>query len=371
MCRDNNRKAASTFERQYGSDVPESTCCHFPFTESTLADPCFAVDQTSSASFGVGTMVSSAIERNNSCVVEELASSLEESNSYTSVASAFTPPRNGLVNSVSSLVGGMRPWTTTVASSNGNRHHNSSSSPLSPQNKPCVATHEQQPCPSPGEACNAMALRTLRNIHVVADECLSSTDDGGQGQQQLRPRDQARETGTVLSQLEDGLAAATSILSCGRCGMRPQLQLLVATILEMLVQWCGAVVRSRTPATTATDARAFAPDPSCRGRGELVCAQPVTIGAYQLDRGLEVPVVAHVVMEKLHRLEGLLERLLARMEESNMAVGSKNGHSPATFSLREVGLLEIIRERLVDCLRCQVGMVRDDAVRLQRSSVGV
>ena len=214
-----------------------------------------------------------------------------------------------------------------------------------------------------------MALRTLRNIHVVADECLSSPDDGGQGQQQRQ--DQARETGTVLSQLEDGLAAATSILSCGRCGMRPQLQLLVATILEMLVQWCGAVVRSRTPATTAADARVFAPDPSSRGRGELVCAQPVTIGAYQLDRGLEVPVVAHVVMEKLHRLEGLLERLLARMEESNMAVGSKNGHSPATFSLREVGLLEIIRERLVDCLRCQVGMVRDDAVRLQRSSVGV
>jgi hypothetical protein len=202
-----------------------------------------------------------------------------------------------------------------------------------------------------------MALRTLRNIHVVADECLSSTDDGGQGQQQRQ--DQARETGTVLSQLEDGLAAATSILGCGRCGMRPQLQLLVATILEMLVQWCGAVVRSK------------APDPSCRGRGELVCAQPVTIGAYQLDRGLEVPVVAHVVMEKLHRLEGLLERLLARMEESNMAVGSKNGHSPATFSLREVGLLEIIRERLVDCLRCQVDMVRDDAVRLQRSSAGV
>lgn len=363
MSRDNSRTAATRFERQYGSDVSESTCCHFPFTGSTLADPCFAVDQTSSAPFGVGPLVPSAHESNNGCVVEELAGSLEESNAFTNLASSFTPPRNGLVTPAPSFPGGTRPWTTTVASSNHNRHHQNSSSPLSPQNKPCAATDEQQPCPIPAETCNALALRTLRNIHVVADECLSSTDDGAHGQQQWRPRDQARDTGTVLSQLEDGLAAATSILGCGRCGMRPQLQLLVATILEMLVQWCGAVVRGRNPAATATD-------PSCRGRGELISPQPVTIGAYQLDRGLEAPVVAHVVMGKLHRLEGLLGRLLARMEESNMAVGSKNGHSPATFSLREVGLLEIIRERLGDCLRTQVGMIRDDAIRLQRSSIG-
>ncbi|KAK7709553.1 hypothetical protein SLS63_013188 [Diaporthe eres] len=165
--------------------------------------------------------------------------------------------------------------------------------------------------------------------------CLSGADGGGgqeEQQQQGQPRHQAWATGTVLSQLEDGLAAAASILGCGPCSMRPQLQLLVATILEMMVQWCGAVVWSKKTTTTAT-----APDPSCRARrGELLIdQQTVTIGDYKLDGALEVQVVAHVVLGKLQGLEGLLDRLLARMEESNMALGSKNGSSPETFSLRE------------------------------------
>lgn len=345
--------------------VPESTCCHCPFTWSTSAEPHFAAEDPSSAGFDVGVLMSNGLENNNGCMVEGLAGGLEESNSFMN-AVAPPPSANNFANSASSLLGGTPPWSTSVASSSDNPHHNNSSTPLSPHKKPCVGTPGQQPCPSREEACNALALRMLRNMHVVADECLSGTDGGGQ---QGQARHQAWATGTVLSQLEDGLAAATSILGCGLCSMRPQLQLLVATILEMMVQWCEAVVWSRT--TTATDARPAVPDPSCRRRGELIDQQTATIGAYKLDGALEVQVVAHVVLGKLQSLEGLLDRLLARMEESNMAVGSKSGSSPETFSLREVGLLEIIRERLVDCLSCQIGVVRGDALRLQRSSAGL
>lgn len=354
--------------------VPESTCCHCPFTWSTLAGPRFdAGDPSSSAGFDVGVLMSNnGLESNNGCMVEGLAGSLEESNSFMNAAAPL-PSANTIANSASSLLGGTPPWSTSAASSSDNPHQNnnnsSSSTPLSPHRKPCVGIPGQQTCPGrEEETCNALALRMLRNMHVVADECLSGTDGGGgqEGQQQGQPRHQAWATGTVLSQLEEGLAAAASILGCGPCSMRPQLQLLVATILEMMVQWCGAVVWSKKT-TTAT-----APDLSCRARrGELLIdQQTVSIGDYKLDGALEVQVVAHVVLGKLQGLEGLLDRLLARMEESNMALGSKNGSSPETFSLREVGLLEIIRERVVDCLNSQIGLVRGDALRLQRSSAG-
>lgn len=348
-------------------NVPESTCCHFPFTGFTFAEPGFAAEDASSAGFGVGALVPDGLESNDSCMVEGFTDGLEESDSFMS-AVAFPPqPANSLANPASSILGGTPPWSTSAASSSDNPYHNNSSTPLSPHKTPGTGKPEEKSCPSPEETCNALALRTLSNMHVVADECLSRTDDdGGQGRQQGRPERQARATGKVLSQLEDGLAVATSILGCGRCAMRPQLQLVVATILEMIVQWCGAVVRSRT-----AEAAAAGPDLSWRGGGELVDPQSVTIGAYRLDGALEAQVVAHVVLGKLRSLEGLLDTLLARMEESNMAVGSKNGRSPETFSLREVGLLEIIRGRLVDCLSGQIGVVRDDTMRLQRNSIGL
>lgn len=350
--------------------VPESTCCHCTFTWPTLAGPRFAAeDPSSSAGFDVGVLMSNnGLGSNNGCMVEGLAGSLEEPNSFMNAAGPL-PSANTIANSASSLLGGTPPWSTSAASSSDNPHHNNSSNstPLSPHRRPCEGIPGQQTCPGrEEETCNALALRMLRNMHVVADECLSGTDGGGG--QEGQPRHQAWAAGAVLSQLEDGLAAAASILGCGPCSMRPQLQLLVATILEMMVQWCGAVVWSKKTTTTT----AAAPDPSCRARrGELLIdQQTVTIGAYKLDGALEVQVVAHVVLGKLQGLEGLLDRLLARMEESNMALGSKNGSSPETFSLREVGLLEIIRERVVDCLNSQIGAVRGDALRLQRSSAG-
>lgn len=379
MCsRDNSRPAATTLERPYMQQhVPESTCCHCTFTWSTVAGPRFDAGDPSSysAGFDVGVLMSNnGLGSNNGCMVEGLAGGLEESNSFMNAAA---PPSsaNTLANSASSLLGGTPPWSTSAASSSDNPHHNNSSNstPLSPHRRPCEGIPGQQTCPGREETCNALALRMLRNMHVVAEECLSGTDDGGgqEGQQQQgQPRRQAWATGAVLSQLEDGLAAAASILGCGPCSMRPQLQLLVATILEMMVQWCGAVVCSKNTTTTT----AAAPDPSCRAtsRGELLIdQQTVSIGDYKLDGALEVQVVAHVVLGKLQGLKGLLDRLLARMEESNMALGSKNGSSPETFSLREVGLLEIIRERVVDCLNSQIGVVRGDALRLERSSAGL
>lgn len=217
-----------------------------------------------------------------------------------------------------------------------------------------------RPCSSP-EGCNTLALRTLRKLHVATEECLSSSEDdafqssGGQQPRQARPMD------AILSQLEQASFETASILECSCC-MKVQLQTLVASILEKLVEWCGAIVRAMP---TGDEAGGGRPE------REQVSRQPITIGNHQLlDDTLEMRVVTQVVMDKLSRVEGLVEELASRFEESNVG-RTGTGNTSAKFSVREAGLLDIIRDRLVDCLRGQIATVRGSLIQLQRCSSAI
>lgn len=210
------------------------------------------------------------------------------------------------------------------------------------------------------EGCNTLALKTLRTLHVATEDCLSSAEDE-MFQMGRRASDgqshHARTMDAVLSQLKEASAVTTTILKCScSCFVRIQLQMLVATILEKVVNWCGAIVRSMSTEAGTSGLE----------RREQVLSQSITIGNHQLDKTLEVQVIAQVVMETLKNLEDLVEMLASRIEQESNA--GKKGESAMKSSLREAGLLEVVRDKLIECLRSRVGNVRRELARVRENN---
>lgn len=211
------------------------------------------------------------------------------------------------------------------------------------------------------ESCSTLALKTIETLHVSEEDCLSSEEQTSlslveRGAQEQSP---VRATDVVLAQNAEATSALHGVLKCA-CSTRPQLQMLVANILEKLVKWCGAIVKSSSTGSGSQQ----------RPQGvEQVRRQSIAIGTHQLEGDLNVPIIAHVMMGRLQKLEDLVEMLSDRMEESNARMGSKNRDTLPMAPLREVGLLEIVRDRLIVCLKRQIGAVREDAVRLRQNNV--
>lgn len=344
----NDQTRPTNFETQYGSEIPEPFPASWPaLTESTFAFPRSRPD-------GIHRPLPpfdfSAPNTLDSISSKEFTWSPEDDNHFAGVASGQQCFGNVASVATTTRKGDeVPPWNTTISVKG---HETSGNAPG------CW-----QQCSNPQD-CNASALKTLRTVHVAAEECLSRFDDGVFRVGGLSCLDgevqHSRTMDVVLSQLEEASAVASTILKCS-CRLRVQLQMLVATILERLVSWCSAIIQS-----TATDSGM-----SDRQRREKVSPQTITIGTHQLDKTLEVRVIVHVVTGKLQKLENLIEELSGRIEESNTAAGAKNGTTSVPFSLREVGLLEIIRDRLIDCLRAQIIRARGDLGRLRMSNLEV
>lgn len=348
MDHDQSRTTATAFESHYGNDVSDT----MPGSCPPLAESTFVFSRLRFADMPSFQRPLSSFDFSDPCTLDGtsgrgIAWSPEDNHYFAGLSPGEQCFANAAPVATSTARGNSAPPWNTATSVKG--HENGAGRPLGGWQQ-CLNS----------EDCNNLALRALRAVHVAADECLFSFDDeafraGGLGSSDGEAQ-RARSMDVVLSQLEAASAVASTILKCACC-MRVQLQVLVATILEKLVNWCAAVIRS-----TATHAGM-----GDRPIREQVSPQSITIGTHQLDKALQVPVIAHVMTDKLRRLKSLVEELSCRIEESNTAAGAKDGTTSVTFSLREVGLLEIIRERLIDCLRAQIMLARGDLGRLSMS----
>lgn len=345
---DKDQVRSKTFETHYESAVPEP-----PFTRTEYA---FEMPGPKQTSFQHMIPVDFAnLSAFSSMRNEGFSWNSEDSSDYFA-SHASGPQDDAQLSPLATSAEESRgPWTS-IAPLPLNKHLEG--------NGPCNV--EGWPRCAKPESCNTLALRTLKTLHVATDECLSRSEnetfeimsrrpgDPGVGARHGRGR-RVRTMDAVLPQIEDALATTTAIIRCScscSCFQRIQLQILVANILEKLVSWCGAVVRS-TSTDTATDGRE---------RREEVSWQSLTIGTHQLDNALEVQVIAQVVTGKLQKLDGLVEELASRTEGATLR---RNGNTSTKFSLQEAGLRQVIHDRLTDCLKCQIGILRGDLTRLR------
>lgn len=336
---DKDQIQSKTFETHYESAIPEP-----PFTRTEYA---FEMPGPKQISFQHMIAVDFANLNAFSGMRNEGFSWDSEDSSNYFASHASGPPDDAQLSPLATSAERSRvPW---IAPAPANEHLDGNGS----------CNVEGWPRCSKPESCNTLVLRTLKTLHIATEECLSRSEnetfemsrrDSGAGATQGR---RVRTMDAVLPQIKDALATTTTIIRCScSCIQRIQLQILVANVLEKLVSWCGAVVRSMSTNTGTDD----------RDRREEVSRQSLTIGTHQLDNALEVQVIAQVVTGKLQKLEGLVEELGSRTEGANIR---RDGNMSTKVLLREAGLLQIIRDRLTDCLKCQIGVLRGDLTRLR------
>jgi hypothetical protein len=210
------------------------------------------------------------------------------------------------------------------------------------------------------ETCIVRATNILKTLHVCAGACLSSRAEASSSSNNSYAC--PRTTDTVLTGNGEATRAIADILKCS-CSLKPQLQLLAAAALEKLVNWYRAVLRSIYCHDSASPE---SPGQEDQGRGERVLHQRISIGDHWLDNRLQVPIMTHVVLGRLQELESLVEVLSSRIKESNPA---RNSNKFTAVSLGEVGLLEIIRDRLINYLKSQLHAIREELVCLRESSM--
>lgn len=217
-----------------------------------------------------------------------------------------------------------------------------------------------QLCSTSEASCTVRATNALKILHVCAVACLSSTAEALSASNITHRC--PRTTDNVLTGSGEAARAIADILKCS-CSLRPHLQLLTATTLEKLVNWYRALLRSIYGNCSGSPE---SPDEEDEGSGEKVLHQRISIGHHWLDSRLEVPIMTHVISGRLQELEGLVEVLSSRIKESNP---SQIDNEFTSVSLGEVGLLEKVRDRLINYLKRQLGAIREELGCVRGSSM--
>lgn len=190
-------------------------------------------------------------------------------------------------------------------------------------------------------SCLSIATKGLRTLHVRQTSCLS------RGSQDATNTDPPRMSGSVLKETKDVGMSVCRMMQCA-CILRPQNQLLIATICSRLVAWYRAMIHAEFPHMPGMENTMAGP--------ERVAHQAVTIGDHTVDNpSLGLNIQAQVMLNELGHLQRLVNTLLVRIQQTgelHFMGGSLDSSKPGR-------LPDLARDRLVEHLLKEVQGTKD------------
>ncbi|KAK5061592.1 hypothetical protein LTR84_008136 [Exophiala bonariae] len=234
--------------------------------------------------------------------------------------------------------------------------------PTSAEKQTDLPVAEDRNCLTSGGCCFAFASRAVKHLHVPSSLCLSTVqpEDSSSRAKQLAPR----TADSVLIANSEAILAMMKILRCS-CSLKPQLQMLLATICDKLIAWYYAVACGKerfdlnsTPTT---------PDPKWHvdsTRKERVLRRSVNIGEYCLEDAAGVQIIARVVMSHLQKLEYLIVLLSKRIKSSNTNSTRQNVDHHSSFHSDPKAVFGIFSQSLTAYLTGQSQAAQKELERL-------
>ncbi|KAJ6092648.1 hypothetical protein N7486_007937 [Penicillium sp. IBT 16267x] len=199
--------------------------------------------------------------------------------------------------------------------------------------------------------CIITATQYLRTLHTRPKRCLSRSNQQSPTGQEIDELEPPRMSGSVLKCNKEAGMSVCRMLQCA-CALRPQNQLLLASICSRLVVWYRAMIRacfSHRPGSGSIG-QTFTEEPA---RPEKVIHEAVTIGDHMVDNpALGWNIQTQVILGELGHLQRLVDTLSLRIRQTGMVTG--DGPS--------LGLPEIAHDRLVTHLSKEVQAVKNDLI---------
>ena len=190
-------------------------------------------------------------------------------------------------------------------------------------------------------SCLSIATKGLRTLHVRQTSCLS------RGSQDATNTDPPRMSGSVLKETKDVGMSVCRMMQCA-CILRPQNQLLIATICSRLVVWYRAMIHADFPHMSGMENIVSGP--------ERVAHQAVTIGDHTVDNpSLGLNIQAQVMLNELGHLQRLVNTLLVRIQQT----GELHSMGGSQDSSKPGRLPDFARDRLVEHLLKEVQGTKD------------
>lgn len=196
--------------------------------------------------------------------------------------------------------------------------------------------------------CIITATHYLRALHTRQKNCIYQQIPIGQ---EINEPEAPRMSGSVLKCNKEAGMSVCRMLQCA-CALRPQNQLILASICSRLVVWYRAMIRA---------CFSYRPDNSSHGQrfeesvlAEKVAHEAVTIGDHLVDNpALGQNIQAQVILGELGHLQRLVDTLSVRIRQTGMDVGGDSS---------SVRLPEIVHDRLVKHLSKEIHAVKNDLI---------
>ncbi|KAJ5735478.1 uncharacterized protein N7483_000603 [Penicillium malachiteum] len=228
-----------------------------------------------------------------------------------------------------------------------------SASPLYSENSPIPTLNPPLESTTPScltqnlPSCILTATKSLRLLHTRQTKCLSRNKHGGNN------TEPPRMSGSVLKDNKEVGMSVCRMLQCA-CVLRPQNQLLLATICSRLVVWYQTMIRTCFLRQGSNEIDNTKPIP------EKVSHQAVTIGDHTVDNlALGSNIEAMIILGELNHLQRLVNTLSVRIRQTETLHSSGlavDGDSPSA------GLPGIAHDRLVIHLLKEVQTAREDLI---------
>lgn len=200
--------------------------------------------------------------------------------------------------------------------------------------------------------CIITATHYLRTLHTRQNNCLYQQISSGQ---EINEPEAPRMSGSVLKCNKEAGMSVCRMLQCA-CALRPQNQLLIASICSRLVVWYRAMIRACfSHSGSGSSGQSFPGEPDLP---EKVIHEAVTIGDHLVDNpALGQNIQVQVILGELGHLQRLVDTLSVRIRQTGMDAGADSS---------SVGLPQIAHDRLVMHLSKEVQAVKSDLIMALR-----
>ncbi|KAJ5661124.1 uncharacterized protein N7484_000496 [Penicillium longicatenatum] len=200
----------------------------------------------------------------------------------------------------------------------------------------CLAEHRT--------SCIITATHYLRTLHIRQTSCLFRNQQAFTDQE--IDEHEPRMSGSVLKCNKEAGMSVCRMLQCA-CALRPQNQLLLASICSRLIVWYQAMIRACFPRRMGSGSNGRLEESVL---AEKVVHEAVTIGDHMVDNpALGWNIQSQVILGELGHLQRLVDTISVRIRQTG-ADGSS------------VGLPGVVHDRLVTHLNKEVQAVRNDLI---------
>ncbi|KAJ5933892.1 hypothetical protein N7454_006221 [Penicillium verhagenii] len=210
--------------------------------------------------------------------------------------------------------------------------------------------------------CIITATKYLRTLHIRQPSCLFRSNQGTSIQGTDAP-ELPRTSGKVLKGNKEAGMSVCRMLQCA-CALRPQNQLLLASICSRLVVWYRAMIRAslscRPGNLSGITGQSFMEEEEALP--ETVVHEAVTIGDHTVDNpDLGWNIQSQVILGELEHLQRLVDTLSARIQQTGHSSSTPMGLN-ADANVPSIRLPDIAHDRLVTHLSAEIQAVKNGLI---------